>query len=107
MVHEEIHACTGRADHFRECFLRDLRQRSLGVGPVVLRQQQERSGEPLFAGVEQLIDEVRFDPHVSGQHMGEETVREEGLLVEQPDHRLLIEDQHAARCYRGRRLDSD
>ena len=96
-----------RADHFRERLLRDLRQRARGMGLAVARQQQQRAGEPLFAGVEELIDEVRFDAHVPRQHVGDEAIRERGLVVEQPDHRVLLDDQHAARHDRRRRPDAD
>ena len=68
-----------RADHFRERLLGDLRQRSLRIGLAVARQQEQRPGEPLFAGVEELIDEVRFDADVPRQHVGDEAVRERGL----------------------------
>ena len=46
-----------------------------GFGLAVARQQQQRPGEPLFAGVEELIDEIRFDADVPGQHVGDEAVR--------------------------------
>ena len=62
LVHEEIDARTGRADHFRERLLRDPRQDALLlIGLAVTRQQQQRAGEALLAGIEQLVDEVFFD----------------------------------------------
>ena len=33
---------------------------------------EERAGKPLLSGVEQLIDEVFFDPDVARQHVSEE-----------------------------------
>jgi hypothetical protein len=56
---------------------------------AVAGQQQQRPRQPLFAGIEQLIDEVRFDPDVALQHVGQEPVGERGLLVEQPDDRAF------------------
>ena len=78
-----------------------------GIDLAVARQQQQRPGEALFAGVEQLIDEVRFDAHVPRQHVGDEAVRERGLFVEQLDHRLLLDDQHARRDHRRGRPDAN
>ena len=40
-----------------------------GLACAVARQQQQRPREPLFARVEQLIDEVRFDAHVAREHV--------------------------------------
>jgi hypothetical protein len=42
---------------------------------AVPRHEQERAGEPLLAGVEQLIDQVLFDPDVPRQHVRDESVR--------------------------------
>jgi hypothetical protein len=65
LVHEKVHARSCRPDHVRQCFLRDPRYRSLRAGLIgVPRQQQKRPREPLLAGVEQLVDEVRFDADV-------------------------------------------
>ena len=35
----------------------------------VARQQQQRAGQPLLARVEELIDQVFFDPDVARQHV--------------------------------------
>jgi hypothetical protein len=52
-------------DHFRKRLLGDLRYLSLRTGLLaVTREQQKRSGEPLFTRVEELVDEVRFDAGV-------------------------------------------
>ena len=52
-------------DHFRKRLLGDLRYLSLRTGLLaVTREQQKRSGEPLFTRVEELVDEVRFDADV-------------------------------------------
>ena len=41
----------------------------VGIGLAVARQQQQRPREPLFARVEQLIDQVRFDADVPREHV--------------------------------------
>ena len=100
LIHEEIHARPRGADHFRESLLRDFRQRALRIGPAVAREQQQSPRQPFFARVEELIDEVRFDANVPAQHVGEEPIRERGLLMEQPRHCRFLDDQHAARHHR-------
>jgi hypothetical protein len=40
----------------------------------VARQQEQHAGQPLLAGVEQLIDEVLLQTTVSGEHMRNEAV---------------------------------
>src|SRR5436190_5346893 len=70
LVHEEIDARARRPDHFGKGLLRDLRYspfRSLLV--AVPRQQQERPRQPLFTGVEQMIDEVGFDAERPLEHV--------------------------------------
>src|SRR5882757_3533070 len=65
LVHEEVHARARRADHLRERLLGDPRKRSLRtVRLAVTCEEQQRPGEPLFTGIEELIDEVRFDTQV-------------------------------------------
>ena len=74
--------------------LRDPRQHAMCLVWFTLTRQQQRPGEPLFGGVEELIDEVRFDTHVPSQHVRDEPVRE-GVLIVEPANRLLFrDDQH-------------
>ena len=41
-----------------------------GMGLSVAGQQQQQGpGEPFFAGVEELIDQIRLDAHVARQHV--------------------------------------
>ena len=42
---------------------------------AVTRQQQQRARQPLFTRVEELIDQVLFDPDVPREHVREEPVR--------------------------------
>ena len=67
------------ADHFRQGLLRQLRQHPVfRVDLPEPRQQQERPGEPLLARVEQLIDQVFFDPDVPRQDVRDEQVGDPG-----------------------------
>src|SRR6476620_4025163 len=65
LVHEEVDARTRRPDHLRKRFLRDLRYPSLRSRLIAVpREQQQHPRQPLFTGVEEMIDEVRFDADV-------------------------------------------
>jgi len=107
LVHEKIHARPRRPDDFREHFLRDSWQHTTwSVRPPIAREQEERAGQPFFAGVEQLIDEVFLEPCVPGEHMRDEPVRERVLLMEQADHLPLGNHADPARDHRGRRREA-
>jgi hypothetical protein len=60
---------------------------TIRMGVSIPRQQQQRSRQPLLAGVEQLIDQVFFDPDIARQHVRDESVGHGVLLVQQPHHR--------------------
>jgi len=66
------------------------------------REQQQGAGEPLFAGVEELVDEVFFNPDVAREHVGNESVREVVLLVQRAHHLSLRQTQRRGW---GHRLD--
>ena len=62
-VHEEAYAGTGGADHLRQGFLADLRDRGFGLAALAeLSKEQKHPGEPLFAGVEKLVYQVFLNP---------------------------------------------
>jgi hypothetical protein len=53
-IHEEAHARSGGADHFRQSFLRDLRDQRFRFSRLAkLRPQQEDPRQTLFAGIEE------------------------------------------------------
>jgi hypothetical protein len=94
LVHEEVHSRPCRADHFGQDFLRDLRKGAVRrFGLTVPSQQQERTGEPLLSGVEQLVDEVFFDSDVPCQHVTQETICERRRRVELPHHLRFLNRQ--------------
>src|SRR5678815_5006229 len=69
-VHEEVDARTRRPDHFGKGFLGDLRYPPLRSRLIAVPGQQQQSPrQPLFAGVEDMIDEVGFDADVPRQHV--------------------------------------
>ena len=70
-VHEKTHARSGGADHFRQGFLTEGDGDRLCAALLAeIREQQKQACEPSFAGIEQLVDQVVFDPAVSGQQIG-------------------------------------
>ena len=75
-----------------------------GFGLPVARQQQQRTGEPFLARVEELIDQILLDADVPRQHVREEAIRERGPGVELTDHVGLLDadDRGARHRRRGR-----
>ncbi len=65
---------------------------------AVAGEEEQRAGQPFLAGIEQLIHEIRFDPNVSRQDVGEEPIRECMLLVKQPGHLVLLDDEEGTRA---------
>ncbi len=51
-----------------------------------LRQQEKDSRQPLFTGVEELVDQVSLSPHTAGEEKLEEQIGECVLLVHHTDH---------------------
>ena len=60
-------------------------------------QQQQRAGQALLARVEELVDQVFFNPDVRGEHVRDESVRQAVFRVERPDHLVLVDGE----CRRG------
>ena len=95
LIQEETHPGPGGADHLGERFLTDLRNHVLRL-PVLPKvgQQQEHPRQPRFARIEELIDQVLFDPAVARQQVPDQPVRHRRLGVH---HRVL---PHCQRTYR-------
>src|SRR5450631_2880282 len=104
LVHEKAHARSRRADHLRQRLLTYLshdRLRSPLLAEVC--KEKEQSCEATFAGVEQLIDQVLFNPTVASQEMRYEYCRKFWLIVECGDHgRLFYASNHALSHRRSR-----
>ena len=95
---------TGGADHLRQRFLADLGYDRLG-SPLFaeVRQQQQRPGKTLLAGIEQLIDEVGLDLDGARQHMQQEQVRKLGLGLKDADDGGLFDPHDLTVGHRGGR----
>jgi hypothetical protein len=69
-VHKKADPRARRADHFRERFLTDLGDNLFGAPFLAeIRQQQERTGQPLLARIKELIYQIFFDPDAARQNM--------------------------------------
>src|ERR1700722_4847751 len=67
-VHEEADAGSGCADHFSQSLLTDLGDYGFWNAVFAeMSEQQKDAGQPLFAGVEKLIDQIFFVADISGQ----------------------------------------
>ena len=76
LVHEEINAGPGSANHLREGFLADPGDLGSLLNTVVAKagKEQKDSGETLFAGIEQLIDQVFLVADILGKQVFHEDV---------------------------------
>ena len=73
LVHEETHPGPRRPDHFGQGSLTDPGHHGLML-PVFAEagQQQQNPRQPLLTGIEKLIEQVLFDPHIPGQQVRHE-----------------------------------
>src|ERR1700682_1663780 len=65
VIHEMIDPRPGCADHLCQMFLSDPGNDSFGFALLAkMGQQQENPSQALLAGVEELVDQIRFVPDV-------------------------------------------
>ena len=69
---------------------------------AIAREQQQSARQPFLAGIEELIDEVLLDSHVSRKHVSDEAVGELVFLVEHANHLVFLNDEHGGRRNGGR-----
>jgi hypothetical protein len=68
-IHENTHAEACRAYDFRERCLADLRNYQVrGVFLAIMCHQKERPRQPFLAGIEQLVNQVVFDPYTNPEY---------------------------------------
>jgi hypothetical protein len=85
-VDEEAHARPRGPDHLGERFLADLRDDRLGFAFLAeIRQQQEQPREAFLARIEQLIDQIRFNPDGAAEQMGNEHLGKRRLAMDHID----------------------
>lgn len=79
----------------------------IGWGSILLaeiREQQQQASQPLFAGIEELIDQVFLDAAVAGQQIGHEHFRKRRFVMKRREHGRLGDcgDQAVFQGGRGR-----
>ena len=90
-IHENIHARPSRSNQRRKRFLVHLYwYRFLTDVVAIIGQQQKSSRQPHLAGIEQLVDQVRFNSGGPSQKMGEKIVGKLLVLVKEPDYGLWL-----------------
>src|SRR5216684_5169760 len=93
-VHEETHARSRGADHFRQRLLAERnRSRLSDAFQRDVRQPQQQTREAFLAAIEEMVDQVVFHLAVAGQQIGDEKSREARLGIEG--------GQHGPPCHRG------
>jgi hypothetical protein len=91
LIHEMIDPRPGCADHLCQVFLIDPGNYSFGPALLAkMGQQQENPSQALLAGVEKLVDEIRFVSDVAGKQMRDKHFRESLLFVEHSCHHRLL-----------------
>src|SRR6266481_6210530 len=96
-VHEEIHSRTGCANQFCQSLLIYARDDFLGSAFLAeVGEYQKRSCQPLFARIEQLIDQVRLRAVVTFDHVRNKQVGESMFRVERLEQAVLFNSQDRA-----------
>ena len=105
-IHEEADARPRGADHLGKSLLGDRRKQRLRLARTAkIRQEQERPRQAPFAGIEELIDEIRLGSDASGQNELHEKVGEGVFLVQDAKHPVSFDLERDAAGYghsRGR-----
>ena len=101
-VHEEPHSGTCRSDHLRQRLLADLSNSCVHAAIAALaRQSEKNSGEALFAGIEQLVDEFLLQQDVSTQNPGRKKGRQRGLRQQRSLKCSFVQPGDLANGYQG------
>src|SRR5665213_2549424 len=91
LVHEMTDPRACRADDLGQRVLADPgRDRLRSAFLAEIGQHEEGSGQALFAGVEQLVDQVFLDAAVAGQQVGYEHLPKGRLCMQDADHLGLV-----------------
>ena len=90
-----------------ECFLADIRSDRLRAALLAeIRQQEQQARQPFFTGVEELVDQILFNPAVAGQQIGHEQLGKLRLIVKRREHGRLRYRGDQALLHRCRRRDT-
>ena len=70
----------------------------------VAGEQQQRPRQALLVVIEQLVEQVFLDPDVRAEHVRDEPICQIRLIVEQPEHPLLLQHEDGARGHERSRF---
>ena len=107
-VHEVADPRAGCADHFRQHLLTDLGNYRLGCAFLAkMSEQQKDPGQPLFAGIEELIDQILLVTDVSPQQIRHEQIGKRVFPVQRFHHGSLVDLQNSAIRHGGCRTHAE
>jgi len=91
-IEEEADTGSGGAYHICKSLLTDLGDDLNGLRFLAeVSHHHQQSGKALFAGIEQMIDQISLHPDVAGKQVLGETLGELRLTLEQAQHGRLID----------------
>ena len=86
-IHKKSDVRPCGADHLRQRFLRDGGDEGVPFSRLAkFGHQKENPRQALFAGIEELIDEIGLGAHTAGQQKFEKEVGEGSFVVHHADH---------------------
>jgi hypothetical protein len=100
-VYKQIHPRAGCTHHLRKRCLAYFGNNTLRrsfFAEVSLKK--EDSGQPLFARIEKVVNQILLVPNVSGQQISDEHVGQSVFPVERLHHRFLLNAQDVTSRYR-------
>jgi hypothetical protein len=102
-VHEKADSRAGCAYHLSQSLLTDFGDYSLRHAVLAeMSKQKKNPSEPLFAGIEKLVNQIFFMPDVPREQISYEHVGQRVFTVESLHHRFLLDSQNSAIRYSGR-----
>ena len=103
-IHEEAHARPSGTDHLSKSLLGDEGDEGYGLASLPkFRHQQQGSRQTPFAGVEELINEIRLCPNTPSHDELHKVVGETMFIVQDPEHLSTRNPEYNAYCdSRGR-----
>ena len=106
-VHEKADPRSSRPDHFSQGFLTNIRtdQRRIAFLAEV-GQQKKQPGKTLFARIEQLVDQISFNPTVPGQQVSQKQFRKPRFVVQYGYHCGFRYRSNQTFFHRSRRRDA-
>jgi hypothetical protein len=93
------------ADHLCQHLLADFGNHRLRLAVFAkVRKQQKRPGKTFLAGIEQLIDQIRFNADGPRQKVGHEHLGKGRLLINEANNSRFVEsrDRGVGHCHHGR-----